>query len=91
MLGQQKLVELRNSAKEQLKDKFSIQDFHYQVLSQGSAPEAYLAKHVDKYVKCTLGDLTGSTCDVILKPPKKSNVQTVERVGPPKPPKRHHY
>ena len=91
MLGQQRLVQLRDYAKTQLNNKFNIQDFHYQILSQGSAPEAYLAKHVEKYVKCSLGTLTGATCDVILKPPKKSNSQTVQKEGPPKPPKRHYY
>ena len=91
MLGQQTLVRLRNSSNAELKDKFSIPDFHYQVLSQGSAPEAYLVKHVDKYVKCTLGNLTGSICDVILKPSKKTNVQTMEKERPPKPPKWHYF
>ena len=80
MLGQQKLVQLREYAKSKLNESFSIQDFHYQVLSQGSAPEAYLVKHVEKYVQCTLGKLKGATCDVILKRVKQvSSSQTVER------------
>ena len=91
MLGQQKLVQLREYAKAQLKAKFNIQDFHYQILSQGSAPEGYLTKHVKKYVQCSLGKLKGPTCDVILKPPKRSSSQTVETKGPPKPPKIHYY
>ena len=91
MLGQQKLVQLREYAKAQLNSTFNIQDFHYQVLSQGSAPEAYIAKHIEKYVKCSLGELKGPTCDVILKPPKRSNGRTVEKEGPPKPSRRHYY
>ncbi|XP_046857657.1 uncharacterized protein LOC124451071 isoform X1 [Xenia sp. Carnegie-2017] len=91
MLGQQKLVELRNYAKKQLNDTFKIQEFHYQVLSQGSAPEAYLNKHVKKFVQCKLGKLTGKTCDVILKPPKKSNSpQVVDDYESPQPPRTHY-
>ena len=91
MLGQQKLVQLRDYAKAKLNAKFNIQDFHYQILSQGSAPEAYLTKHVKKYVQCSLGKLKGPTCDAILKPPNRSISQTVETEGPPKPPRRHYY
>ena len=91
MLGQQKLVQLREYAKQKLNETFNIQDFHYQVLSQGAAPEAYLQKHVTKYVQCTLGKLNGTTCDVILKPPKKTVTQSNVDEGPPQPPKRHYY
>jgi hypothetical protein len=91
MLGQQRLVQLRDEAKTKLNNTFNLQEFHYQVLSQGSAPEAYLTKHIDKYVKCSLGELKGATCDVILEPPKKSNSKIVEKEGPPTPPRRHYY
>ena len=92
MLGQQKLVQLRGNAKSRLAKKFNIQDFHYQVLSQGSAPEAYLAKHVEKYIKCTLGDLKGEQCNVILKTSKSTQTPSpeVERDVPPKPQRRHY-
>ena len=93
MLGQQKLVQLREDAKSRLAGKFSIQDFHYQVLSQGSAPEAYLVKHVEKYVKCTLGDLEGEQCDVILKTSKSTQTSRpkVQRDVPPKSQRRHYF
>ena len=95
MLGQQKLVELRKYASDQLGKKFSMQDFHYQTLSQGSAPEAFLDKHIKKYVKCVLGKLEGKQCDLILKPTRStsgtgSHVTPDEDKGPPVPPKRHY-
>ena len=42
-----------------------------QVLKQGSSPLAYLTEHVEKYVAC-VKDSTKEGCDVILKPPKKT-------------------
>ena len=42
-----------------------------QVLKQGSSPLAYLTEHVEKYVAC-VKDTTKEGCDVILKPPKKT-------------------
>lgn len=92
MLGQQKLIQLRNYTKSKLGEKFSIQDFHYQILSHGSAPEAFIEKHVEKYVNCSLGNLKGEQCDVILNPPKRTGKsdRRTEREGPPKPPKRHY-
>merc|ERR1712079_343083 len=38
MIGQVKIIQLREYAKKELGTKFSLKDFHYHILSQGSAP-----------------------------------------------------
>lgn len=71
MIGQLEITRLRNYCKDELRDNFSLRDFHYQVLSQGSSPLAYLSDHVKKYVAC-VKDKGKEGCDVLLNPPKKS-------------------
>lgn len=71
MIGQIDIVNARKYAEDKLKDKFSLRDFHYQVLAQGSSPLAYLKDHVERYVDCLL-DGTKEGCDVILMPPKQT-------------------
>ena len=94
MLGQQKLMQLREYCKNKLGDKFNIREFHYQVLSQGSAPESYLDKHVKKYVKCIQGELKGENCNIILNPQKQepgSDSEPRMDVDLPLQPSRQHY
>lgn len=71
MIGQLEIMKASKYAFEQLGDKFSLMDFHYQVLKQGSSPLAYLTEHVEKYVGC-VKETTKEGCDVILQPPKKT-------------------
>ena len=56
MIGQQHLLSLRKKAKEKLGSKFSLSEFHFQVLSQGNSPLDFVTDHVDRYIKCTLDE-----------------------------------
>jgi uncharacterized protein (DUF885 family) len=51
MIGQLKILELREKAKRELGDRFSIKAFHNAVLGTGSAPITVLERQVDAYVK----------------------------------------
>jgi quercetin dioxygenase-like cupin family protein len=51
MIGQLKLLELRDKAKKTLGDKFNIREFHSAVLSAGTLPLDLLEKQVDAYLR----------------------------------------
>jgi len=51
MMGELKLLELRDKARTALGDKFSIRDYHSAVLSAGTVPLDQLEKIVDSYLK----------------------------------------
>jgi uncharacterized protein (DUF885 family) len=51
MLGQLKIVELREKARTALGGRFSIRDFHSTVLGTGTVPLALLERQVDAYVQ----------------------------------------
>jgi uncharacterized protein (DUF885 family) len=51
MLGQLKILELRDRAKAQLKDKFSERAFHNVVLGVGAVPLEMLEGEVDRYIR----------------------------------------
>lgn len=72
MIGQLRLKELREYAKENLGLAFNLKEFHYQVLSQGSSPLDYLTSHIRKYVDCELSKASDG-CDHIRFPPKKNS------------------
>src|SRR5262249_35153512 len=55
MLGELKLVELRDKAKAALGSRFSISDFHDTVLRTGSVPLDILARQVDAYIQSARG------------------------------------
>ena len=55
MVGQLKLVELREKAREALADRFSIREFHNAVLRAGVVPLPILEQVVDAYIAETLG------------------------------------
>lgn len=71
-LGQQKITQMRDYCEQELGDKFDLREFHYQILSTGSATEKYIDKHIKQYVKCTVDDLDEEVCDYILYPMPKS-------------------
>lgn len=50
MIGQLKIVELREKAKAALGDKFSLQEFHNVVLETGMVPLELLERQVDAYI-----------------------------------------
>jgi uncharacterized protein (DUF885 family) len=50
MIGELKLIELRDKAKKALGDRFSLRDYHNTVLRTGTVPLDVLAREVDRYV-----------------------------------------
>jgi uncharacterized protein (DUF885 family) len=50
MIGQLKILELRDRAREALGSRFDIRDFHAVVLENGSMPLDILAEQVDAYI-----------------------------------------
>ena len=65
-LGQQKIIQMREFCEEKLGDKFDLREFHYQILSTGSATEQYIEQHIKQFVECSEGDLDEEVCDYIL-------------------------
>jgi uncharacterized protein (DUF885 family) len=51
MLGQLKIVELREKARAALGSRFSIREFHNAVLGTGTVPLALLERRVDAYIR----------------------------------------
>jgi uncharacterized protein (DUF885 family) len=51
MIGQLRLLEIRDRAREQLGGKFSLKGFHSTVLNTGTAPLGLLEKQVEKWVQ----------------------------------------
>ena len=51
MIGQLKILELRDRAKAQLKDRFSERAFHNAVLAPGGVPLAILEQEVERYIR----------------------------------------
>ncbi|MFN1835718.1 DUF885 domain-containing protein [Balneola sp. MJW-20] len=49
-IGQLKIIELRERAKEELGDAFSIKEFHNQVLNTGSLPLEVLETKIDRWI-----------------------------------------
>jgi uncharacterized protein (DUF885 family) len=51
MIGQLKIVELREKARKALGDRFSLKEFHSVVLGTGTAPLDVLEQQVDSYIR----------------------------------------
>jgi uncharacterized protein (DUF885 family) len=56
MIGQLKILELRDRARAALGDKFSPQDFHNVVLRSGTVPLELLGREVDRYIAAASAD-----------------------------------
>lgn len=77
MLGRLEIISMRKKAEKELGEDFNIRDFHYQLLSQGSAPLTFLRSHIDRYIRCMKKELTGEVCDLILlTSPKDEDAKT---------------
>ena len=50
MLGQLKIVELRERARRELGERYSPKEFHKAVLGTGTAPLELLEREVDAYI-----------------------------------------
>ncbi|PFX12215.1 hypothetical protein AWC38_SpisGene23867 [Stylophora pistillata] len=93
MIGQQHIKKLREYAKNNLKDKFNLRDFHYHLLSQGSSPLRYLEESIETYVKCVKNE-DAAGCYEILNPAMKDPAADVNyNVGDDlyEPIRRRHY
>ncbi len=55
MMGELKLLELRDKAKKALGNKFSFYEFHNTVLGTGTVPLELLERQVDNYIRATIG------------------------------------
>ena len=51
MIGQLRILEIRDHARQQLGDKFSLKGFHSAVLNTGTAPLSLLESEVERYVQ----------------------------------------
>jgi uncharacterized protein (DUF885 family) len=51
MIGQLKIVELRDKARKAIGDRFSLKDFHNFVLHTGTVPLEILERQVDAYIR----------------------------------------
>jgi uncharacterized protein (DUF885 family) len=51
MMGELKIIELREKAKKALGDKFSLRDFHTVVFNTGTVPLEILERQVDAYIR----------------------------------------
>ena len=89
MLGRLALMQMRNKTERALGKTFSLQDFHYQVLSQGSAPLSFLQSHIDRYIKCATGVLGEEECSYVLEPIKYAKTTFVQKMPPKR--ERIHY
>ncbi len=50
MIGSMKIKEFRKRAETKLDDKFSLQEFHKEVLADGAMPLAILEQKIDRWV-----------------------------------------
>src|SRR6185312_3980479 len=50
MIGELKLVELREKMKKAMGDRFSLREYHNLVLRTGAVPLEILARQVDRYI-----------------------------------------
>ncbi|HEY6642137.1 DUF885 domain-containing protein [Povalibacter sp.] len=55
MIGQLRILEIRDHARKELGDKFSLRDFHSTVLNTGTTPLGALEKEVERYVRSVKG------------------------------------
>lgn len=96
MLGKLKLVNMRKQVEKAMGKSFSLPEFHYQLLSQGSAPLGYLQSHIDKFIDCYTRKIDQELCSDILKytEGREDEERTsqkdldLEENLPPSPPKR---
>jgi uncharacterized protein (DUF885 family) len=55
LLGELKILELREKARTALKDRFSMKEFHNAVLTTGTVPLDVLERQIDTYIRSTSG------------------------------------
>lgn len=68
MIGEQTILSLRDHAKQELGDKYSVRDFDNVVLGQGSLPMAILKEVVDRWIANTLAGKPADQLPYACKP-----------------------
>ena len=96
MIGQLDIWKYRNETEQELGKLYSLKEFHFQALSQGSSPLSYLESHLKKFRDCKKNPKKEG-CPAILDPPKSSYKSTgaaakveKEELDLVKPPITHH-
>ena len=56
MMGELKLLELRDKVKKALGNKFSFYEFHNTVLGTGTVPLELLERQVNNYIRAAIGN-----------------------------------
>ena len=79
MIGQLHIIKLRDYAKENLKEKFNLKEFHFHLLAQGSAPLSYLEERIRKYVSC-VSDEEEEGCDDVMNPTGSGKAAEVDEI-----------
>lgn len=62
MIGRQELLRLRQKAERELGSSFEFKDFHYKILSQGSAPLDCYDNVIDRYISCLKKPAKSQNC-----------------------------
>jgi len=97
MIGQLDIWRYRNETQKDLGKLYSLKEFHFQALSQGSSPLSYLESHLKKFRDCKKNPKKEG-CPAVLNPPKLSysSAATVdssdnEELDLKMPPKTHYF
>lgn len=84
MIGREELMRLRRKAEKELGNKFNLKDFHYKILSQGSAPLDCYKNVIDSYISCLKKASKPQDCklaEVKSTIPKEGEARTGSRKG----------
>ena len=73
MTGQLAIWKMRNDTLAKLGNKFSLQDFHYQILSHGEVPISFLRSSIKRYANCALHEEDAGCKDVLIAYKKKES------------------
>ena len=52
LTGLLEISRVREMAEKELGERFSLKDFHYEILREGEFPLDYLEEHIKAYIKC---------------------------------------
>ena len=73
MTGQLAIWKMRNDTLAKLGNKFSLQDFHYQILSHGEVPISFLRSSIKRDANCALHEEDAGCKDVLIAYKKKES------------------
>ena len=79
MVGQLRLIQIREYVKRELGSKFNLKDFHFYLLAQGSSPLSYLEESMKEYVRCVKN--YEESCYFVLNPVAKNAKSSVKKTA----------